>query len=276
MSRLSPVEVAQTTRAYNFHSHTQFCDGRASMEEMAVAAFGQGMEHYGFSPHSPIICPSGANMSANDVEAYLDEAKRLSDLYGGRMEVYTGMEIDWLNADFGPHIDSFQKLPLDYSIGSVHFLRNREGEWVDIDGRPERFLRYLDEKFGGDLRGVVERYFEQELYMIERGGFTILGHCDKISRNASARDSQIETYGWYQSLLADVAEACASRGLPVEINTRRADEEDRYFPREHLWRWLAEKKVPLIVNSDAHEPAGISSGREKAFAALKRLGIKTP
>ncbi len=276
MSRLSPVEAAASTRAYNFHSHTQFCDGKASMEEMAAAALGQGMEHYGFSPHSPIICPSGANMKADDLQAYFDEAARLRDLYGDKLEVYTGMEIDWLDADFGPHIDFFQKMPLDYSIGSVHFLRNREGEWVDIDGRPERFLRYLDEKFRGDLRGVVERYFEQELYMIERGGFTILGHCDKISRNASARDPQIESYGWYQALLADVVEACASRKLPVEINTRRAESEDRYFPRESVWRSLADRNVPLIVNSDAHEPEGISSGREKAFAALRRLDIKTP
>ncbi len=276
MSRLSPVEVAAATRAYNFHSHTQFCDGRAPMEEMAAAALDQGMEHYGFSPHSPIICPSGANMKAEDLQAYFDEAERLREVYDGRMELYVGMEIDWLNADFGPHIDMFQKLPLDYSIGSVHFLKSREGEWVDIDGRPERFLCYLDEKFGGDLRGVVERYFEQELYMIERGGFTILGHCDKISRNASARDPQIETYGWYQALLDDVVEACVSRCLPVEINTRRADSEDRYFPRETLWRRLAEGDVPLIVNSDAHEPSGISSGRDKAFAALKRLEIKTP
>lgn len=276
MSRLSPVEVAACTRAYNFHSHTQFCDGRATMEDMAAAALEQGMEHYGFSPHSPIICPSGANMKATDMGLYLYEAERLKDAYDGRMEVYAGMEIDWLDADFGPHLDLFQKLTLDYSIGSVHFLKNREGEWVDIDGRPERFLRYLDEKFGGDLRGVVERYFEQELYMIERGGFTFLGHCDKISRNASARDPEIESYGWYLSLLADVAEACASRGLPVEINTRRADAEDRFFPREVLWRCLADRGVPLIVNSDAHEPKGISSGREKAFDALKRLDIKTP
>lgn len=276
MSRLSPVGVAARTRAYNFHSHTQFCDGRAAMEDMAAAALRQGMEHYGFSPHSPIICPSGANMKAEDVQPYFDEAERLRELYDGRMELYAGMEIDWLDSDFGPHIDYFQKMPLDYSIGSVHFLKNRLGEWVDIDGRPERFLRYLDEKFGGDLRGVVERYFEQELYMIERGGFTILGHCDKISRNASARDPEIETYGWYQSLLSDVVEACASRRLPVEINTRRADDEGRYFPREALWRTLVDQGVPLIVNSDAHEPEGISSGREKAFAALKRLEIKTP
>lgn len=35
---------------YNLHSHTQFCDGRASMEEMAAAAMAEGFSHWGFSP----------------------------------------------------------------------------------------------------------------------------------------------------------------------------------------------------------------------------------
>ena len=45
-------KIISSTHNYNFHSHTQFCDGRADMETMARAAVACGMEHYGFSPHS--------------------------------------------------------------------------------------------------------------------------------------------------------------------------------------------------------------------------------
>ena len=46
-------EIVNSTRNYNLHSHTQFCDGRFTMEEMVKAAIDCGMEHYGFTPHSP-------------------------------------------------------------------------------------------------------------------------------------------------------------------------------------------------------------------------------
>ncbi len=35
-------------RRYNFHSHTQFCDGHAPMEAFAAAASAAGFSHYGF------------------------------------------------------------------------------------------------------------------------------------------------------------------------------------------------------------------------------------
>ena len=40
-------------RRYNFHSHTEFCDGRAQMQAFAAKAVELGFRHYGFSPHSP-------------------------------------------------------------------------------------------------------------------------------------------------------------------------------------------------------------------------------
>ena len=59
---------------YNYHSHTQFCDGRASMDEMAAAAFEAKMEIWGFSPHSPINVASPCNMKKEDVDPYIMES----------------------------------------------------------------------------------------------------------------------------------------------------------------------------------------------------------
>ena len=159
-------DIIKATDRYNLHSHTQFCDGRFPMEEMAASAAECRMLYYGFSPHSPICCDSPCNMSRGDVPVYIDEAARLREVYSGRMEVLTSMEIDFISPDFGPHIDYFQKLPLDYRIGSVHFVPTREGVPVDCDGRYERFAGYLKEVFHGDLRYVVEKYFEQVLVML--------------------------------------------------------------------------------------------------------------
>ncbi|MDE6027078.1 MAG: histidinol-phosphatase [Muribaculaceae bacterium] len=269
------------TEKYNYHSHTQFCDGRASMEDMAAAAFESGMEVWGFSPHSPIAVESKCNMGYEDVPPYLAEAGRIKDLYEGKMKVLTGMEIDFLSADFGPHIDYFQRLPLDYRIGSVHFVPNQDGVPLDCDGRFERFSMYLKEGYRGDLRYVVEKFFEQELTMIEQGGFDILGHFDKIAANASLADPSLEGQGWYQALIDDVIRNAKDSGLIIEINTKSIFEKNRFFPAEPIWPRLIDRsgrETPesllhkkILINSDAHYPDKVNLGRDEAMARYGRL-----
>ncbi|MDE6682061.1 MAG: histidinol-phosphatase [Muribaculaceae bacterium] len=273
--------ILPSSELYNYHSHTQFCDGRASMEEMAVAAFDCGMEIWGFSPHSPIAVESKCNMTKEDVPRYFEEARKITDRYSGKMKVLTGMEIDFLSSDFGPHIDYFQNLPLDYRIGSVHFVPNQDGVPLDCDGRYERFATYLKDGYQGDLRYVVEKFYEQELMMIERGGFDILGHFDKIAANASLADPTIEEQGWYQALIDDVIRNTKDRGLFIEINTKSCFDKKRFFPSCSIWPRLIDKPKgetaasllhkTVLINSDAHYPDKVNLGREEAIERFKKL-----
>ncbi len=270
------TDITAKTDRYNLHSHTQFCDGHAPMEAMARAAADRGMLHYGFSPHSPICVESGANMSRENVKPYLDEVDRLKSSSIELPQLYTGMEIDFVSVDFGPHIDYFQRLPLDYRIGSVHFVPNQDGIPVDCDGSSERFIRYLKEVFADDLRYVVEKYFEQVLTMLERGGFDMLGHLDKIAQNASVADPEIERQPWYESLIDDVVSHAKTANVVVEINTKYINEKGRFFPHEQWWQKLKEAKLPIAVNSDAHWPEKVEEGRAQAFEKLDASGFGFP
>lgn len=259
---------------YNLHSHTQYCDGHARADEMAEAACNAGMELWGVSPHSPIVVESPCNMSREAVKPYLEEVARLKEWYAGRMHIFTGMEIDFLSADFGPHIDYFRQLSLDYRIGSVHFVPNQEGIPIDCDGSRERFKNYLKTGFSGDLRYVVEKYYEQVLTMLERGGFEILAHFDKIAGNASAVDPEIEKQGWYEALIADVITKASDTGVLVEINTKAIDDRERFYPAQNLWGKIKGAGLPVIFNSDAHWPDKVNLGRDEAIEAYKKV-IKT-
>ena len=87
--------IISDSRNYNFHSHTQFCDGHADMATMAAAAVACGMRYYGFTPHSPLPIPSSCNMSKDSVGDFLAEAHRIQadkSLSGCRF--YIGMEKD--------------------------------------------------------------------------------------------------------------------------------------------------------------------------------------
>ena len=256
---------------YNFHSHTQFCDGRATMEEFAREVVAQGFTHYGFSPHSPIPVESSCNMHIEDVTKYLDEVARIKDAYGEKLSFYASMEIDYLGKEWGPAHEYFQNLPLDYRIGSIHFIPAQNGEMVDIDGSFENFDRKMVHHFNGDIRYVVETYYAHAIVMVNSGGFDLIGHFDKIGNNSSHFSPGIEEESWYQSLVNDLIEAIIAQKITVEINTKAWSKFGRFFPHSRYWNRLINANVPIIVNSDAHYPELINANRGEALAMLKSL-----
>ena len=274
-------DIISSTRAYNLHSHTQFCDGRADMARFADAAVKAGYKHYGFTPHSPIPFHSPCNMEQSQVETYIAEFNRLKEEYSGRINLYLSMEIDYLGDAWGASHDYFSSLPLDYKLSSIHFIPVPDGgTMIDVDGRPENFIEKMSKYFDNDIRYVVDKFYERTLEMIEAGGFDIIGHFDKIGFNASHFKPGIELEGWYQKHLDNVIDAIAAKGIIAEVNTKAweapvgatpnqiAAYVPRLFPSSDTIRKLISAGIPVAVNSDAHYPERISAGREAAFQII--------
>lgn len=257
---------------YNLHTHTQWCDARAPMEEFAKEAAHIGFSHLGFSPHSPLPLVSHCNISKADVQAYLAEADRLQALYPA-MKILKGMEIDYIDG-WGPSDGYFKSLPLDYTIGSVHFIPTQEGDYVDIDGRPEAFIVKLAQHFHGDLRYVVDTFFDKTEEMVRAGGFDIIGHYDKIKLNASAARPGIEREDWFVKRADDLTGLIIESGVAVEINTKSFAEFHHFFPAQRHWLTLMRAGVNIVVNSDAHYPGRINASRPDVFKALRYLRDK--
>ena len=256
--------IVSTTDRYNFHSHTQFCDGRADMAVMAEAAVKSGMLHWGFSPHSPVPIESSCNMPMDDVAPYVEEVQRLKTVFGSRISLYTSMEIDYLGDDWGPSHSYFDTVPLDYRIGSVHFLPCGDG-YVDVDGRFDSFKIKMERCFDNDIRHVVETFYRQSVDMVEAGGFDIIGHFDKIGHNASMFAPGIEDEVWYGKCVDRLVDAIIKSGVAVEINTKVWEGERRIFPSFRYLPRLVESGVTIVVNSDAHYPDKVDAGREEVI-----------
>ena len=109
----------------NYHSHCTFCDGRSTPEDFIKFAVAHGFRAYGFSSHSPLPFETFWNMSKDDMPEYLTEIERLKKKYSDRLEIYVGLEIDFLDESYNASIPYFRNLPLDYRIGSIHFLHSR-------------------------------------------------------------------------------------------------------------------------------------------------------
>ena len=259
----------------NYHSHCSFCDGRAPLEEFVKEAISQGFYSYGVSSHAPLPFPTQWTMEWGQMEAYLDEFKNLRSKYADEIELYVGLEIDYLNEESNPSVARFTELPLDYRIGSVHLLYDAAGEVVDIDCSPAVFKERVDRHFNGDVLRVIRMYFDRLFRMVELGGFDVLGHADKMHYNASCYHPGLLDEPWYEALMKDYFSLVASRGYLVEINTKAYDSLGTFYPNSRYWELMKEYQIKVLVNSDAHYPERINAGRMEALRLLQAKGFAT-
>ena len=124
--------------------------------------------------------------------------------------------------------------------------------------------------FNNDIKSVVECFYNETISMIEAGGFDIIGHFDKIGHNAGHFQEGIENEDWYNSLVMRTFEAIMDHHLIIEVNTKAYTEHNRFFPNIRYFEMLKKSGATLLINSDAHYPQLINSGR---LEALKLLGL---
>ena len=265
----------RTGNLTNYHSHSLYCDGRANMEDFIRFALSEGFTSYGFSSHAPLPFSTAWTMEWDAMDDYLAEFHRLKAKYAGQIELYIGLEIDYLNEESNPSVVRFRELPLDYRIGSVHLLYDDKGEIVDVDVTADKFCRVVDKHFNGDLVRVVHLYYDRLMRMVELGGFDIVGHADKMHYNASAYHPGLLDEPWYDALIQEYFDDIARKGYIVEINTKSYLELGTFYPNERYFPVLLEKGIRVQVNSDSHYPERINNGRLQALMALQASGYHT-
>ncbi|MEL6846638.1 MAG: PHP domain-containing protein, partial [Bacteroidota bacterium] len=86
----------------NFHSHSHFCDGKGSPEEQVKSAIEKGMASFGFSSHCPVPFETSWAMKASALPEYLRETRRLQTSYADQIELYVGLEVDYIPSIIGP------------------------------------------------------------------------------------------------------------------------------------------------------------------------------
>ena len=256
----------------NYHNHCLYCDGRAGMEDFIRFALSEGFTSYGFSSHAPLPFSTAWTMEWDCMDDYLAEFARLRQKYADRIELYVGLEIDYLDEESNPSAACFRELPLDYRIGSVHLLHNKKDEVVDIDVSADVFREVVDKHFDGDLDRVVHLYYERLLRMVELGGFDIVGHADKMHYNAAAYRPGLLDEPWYDDLVRGYFAEIARRGYMMEVNTKAWHALGTFFPNERYFSYLRELGIRVQVNSDSHYPELINHGRPEALRALRQSG----
>ena len=262
---------------FNYHCHTTYSDGHNSLQEYVQQALKDGMHSLGFSDHAPVPMNCRWAMPSDQKPVYEQTIQQLKTTFQDQIELYCGLEIDYIPGKISPHDPIFQEMELDYTIGSVHFVDAFEGgaPW-SVDSNEEVFKAGLKSIFHNDIRLALHRYYQLIREMVTKAPPTIVAHLDRIKKNNPGNKFFNEQESWYQSEVEKTLEVIAQRGLILEVNTKslyRKLGTDPY-PSKWIIAKAHEMNIPVHLASDAHYIQDISGGFEEAFQLLLECGYR--
>ena len=259
---------------YNFHSHTDYCDGANKAEEMIKEAIRLGVKSYGVSSHSPVPFANYWSMQQEDLSKYIHEVSELKQKYRDDIEIYCGLETDFIKGLAGA--SSFKGVNgLDYLFCSVHYLYKNPSEHLfEIDGPFVKFQEGYVRVFNSDPIAITKKFYELTREMIETDPPHVVGHIDKIKMNLEKVVPKLEQLPWYKEELVKLADCLGKHQPIVEVNTRGMYKgyTNEPYPSWEFIRMMKERDVRISLNSDSHQPEEILRMYPKTIKKLKELG----
>lgn len=211
------------------HNHTTYSDGLHTLEEMANAAKGMGLQYLGICDHSQ----TAAYANGLKPERVLDQMKAIDALNekyaksGSDFRVYKGIESDILGDGSLDYDESMLKM-FDLVVASVH----------------------------SNLKMDIEKAHQRLMKAIENSYTTILGH--PTGRLLLMRPGYPVDHHY-------IIDACIANKVAIELNAHpyRLDLDWRFID------YALNKGGIISINPDAHQKEGLSDMRYGVNVARK-------
>lgn len=250
----------------NLHTHTIYCDGNNTLEEMAISAVEKGMTSIGFSGHALTPHDVSYCMSYENTLKYADDVFRVRQKYKDRLKVYLGLEQDYFSVK--PIIDC------DYIIGSVHYVL-KDGNYIPVDETRGDILNAVDSLYGGDIYSFLENYYLTVADIYNKTGCDIVGHFDLPEKfNADGKMFDRENPR-YVKAYQNAVDILISQGRIFEINTGGMCKgyTKNPYPNSSILKYLALKNGKITVSSDSHTADTVDYMLNEMYDYAKNGGV---
>lgn len=257
----------------NLHTHSTFCDGKNTPEEMVLSAIEKGFSVLGFSGHSMYPFSSDWHIPSNDHEAYVKTIRSLAKKYEDKIKILCGFECDYFPPLSIPEKTHFGELKPDYLIGAVHYVSTQDFQ-TTVDDSTENVKKGLEKLYHGDGKKMVQAYFQAQREMLEKGSFEIWAHPDLVRKRNGLLHFFDENESWYKEELKSTVKIAAKTDVIAEINTgaiARGAMDDVY-PSAYFLSLLHEAGIPVCINSDCHNAPDLDCAFDRAVEIAKKAG----
>ena len=240
----------------DLHTHSTYSDGKASPEEVILAAIDKGLSEIGLSDHSYTFFDESYCMKKDRIAAYKAELAALKKKYEGKISVLCGVEQDAYSAE--------STAGFDYAIGSAHYLKVGEG-YFPLDEAEKDFVALCEKSFGGDYYALAEAYFALVSGFADRKDISIVGHFDLIAKFNEGGKLFDEGDPRYLAAAKAAIDRLLRAGKTFEINTGAMARGYRTvpYPAPALLAYIKEQGGKTMLTSDAHTPEKVAFGFDK-------------
>ena len=240
----------------DYHMHSNYSDGRSAPEDYISPAIAAGLSEIGFSEHLTLFKDlEDWNMNPVNISPYINHLETLRK-NTKNIKIKIGLEVDFFAGKEKEIRAYLNPLPLDYIIGSVHYLGEKT-----VDVGPEFYE-------GKSIDRLFESYFDSVCAAAASGLFDIIGHCDLI-----------RIYGYKPSfdqepLYRKLAKTMKTHNVAFEVNTNGRNRPlADFYPDRRFLHIFREENVPVCVNSDAHMPSRVGQYFDEAYELLRYVGF---
>lgn len=248
----------------NFHTHTIYCDGKDTPEEMINEAIDRGFIALGFSGHSYSEMDKTFAMSPENAAKYRQEINFLKDKYKDSIKIYCGIEQDY-----------YSNMPItgcDYVIGSVHNVKKDLG-YIVVDDNPKSLEMNLENFYGGNFDDFAEDYFSLLADVVNKTSADVIGHFDLLLKNS-------EYLGYkptarFLFLAEHAVKSLCKFSRPFEINTGAMARGYRTipYPISEILSMIKAYGGKIVFSSDCHDKNYLEYAFDIAEQLAKQAGF---
>jgi len=223
----------------------------------------------GFAEHGPACHPHPKyrGLEPPEIEAYVLEVQKLKDEFSGQIQIFCGLELDYMPAKLEYYQDLKQNHPFDYFLASVHLV----DDWHVDD--PESLPK--SKHRNADPPTLYWLFYQQVMAAADTGLFQALSHIDYIRRSLPHPPGQPPEFA--HDLFAEVANEISASGIAVEVNTRGMfiPSSAEFHPTAPLLQQLIRAGARFTLGSDAHEANRVGDALAQAHSLLRNLGVES-
>lgn len=262
----------------NYHTHNDLCDGKGRIEEYIESAVEKGLTALGFSSHAPLPLENKWTLNDDSLPVYLAEVDRQKAKWKNRIQIYKGLEIDYIPESQAPGDAKWTALNLDYAVGSVHSTAglDKNPMYRCVDGPLEELRWLIDQIHGGSPESLCEAYYTRITELVRLGGFAFLGHFDLVKKWNRNDDIFTESAPWYRRQVRRTLDVLAGSGIIMEVNSGAISRKtlSEVYPSPWILAEAVKRDIPVMINADAHRPQDVDCHFDESRELLMDIGYE--
>ncbi|KZT09920.1 histidinol phosphate phosphatase H [Laetiporus sulphureus 93-53] len=278
---------------HSHHSHSgQFCKhASGTLGEVVLEAIKQGFDVYGLTEHAPRyrvedLYPEEEGLALDvlrtQFDQFLDEAHRLKETYAGRINLFVGLETEFITEVDITNLEVTLKRHegrIEYLVGSIHHANG-----IPIDFDEPTFQKCLASFGGGtsssasasaahkQMEAYLCSYFDAQYEVLQRLHPEVIGHIDLCRLyNPSLRLADYPR-AW-EKLERNIRYAIEYDAL-FELNAAALRKKwDTSYPGEDVAQLIMKHSGRFALSDDSHGPHAVGLDYDRMAGYAQRIGI---